>query len=64
LEQAVADFVVYYNTQRYHESLDNLTPEDVYLGRTQAVLTQREYIKQHTLQLRRIAHRQTVMQAF
>jgi transposase InsO family protein len=44
LEHALADFVVYYNTQRYHESLDNLTPEDVYLGRTQEVLTQREYI--------------------
>jgi transposase InsO family protein len=64
LEHALADFVVYYNTQRYHESLDNLTPEDVYLGRTQEVLTQREYIKQQTLQQRRNAHLQTVIQAF
>ena len=64
LEQAIADFVVYYNTQRYHESLDNLTPEDVYLGRTQAVLTQRERIKQQTLQHRRNAHLQTIVQAF
>jgi putative transposase len=64
LEQAIADFVVYYNTQRYHESLNNLTPEDVYLGRTQEVLTQREFIKQQTLQQRRNAHLQTVVQAF
>lgn len=64
LEQAVADFVVYYNTQRYHESLDNLTPEDVYFGRTQEVLTQRERIKQQTLQQRRNSHLQTVVQAF
>jgi transposase InsO family protein len=64
LEQAVADFVVYYNTQRYHESLDNLTPEAVYLGRTQEVLTQREHIKQQTLQQRRNRHLQTVVQAF
>jgi putative transposase len=64
LEQALADFVVYYNTQRYHESLDNLTPEDVYLGRTQEVLTQREFIKQQTLQQRRNAHLQTIVQAF
>jgi transposase InsO family protein len=64
LEQAVADFVVYYNTQRYHESLDNLTPEDVYLGRKEEVLTQRERIKQQTLQQRRTTHQQMVMQAF
>ena len=63
LEQAVADFVVYYTTQRYHESLDNLTPEAVFLGRTQAVLTQRDHIKQQTLQHRRAAHRPTVVQA-
>lgn len=63
LEQAIADFVVYYNTQRYHESLDNLTPEAVFLGRTQEVLTQREYIKQQTVQQRRTAHQQTIVQA-
>ena len=64
LEQAVADFVVYYNTQRYHESLDNLTPETVFLGRQVEVLTQRDRIKQQTLQQRRTAHRQTIVQAF
>lgn len=30
LERAVADFVEHYNHRRYHESLDNLTPTDVY----------------------------------
>ena len=64
LDRAVADFVVYYNTQRYHESLDNLTPEDVYLGRKEEVLTQREFIKHQTLQQRRATHQQVVMQAF
>jgi hypothetical protein len=64
LEQAVADFVVYYNTQRYHESLDNLTPETVFLGRTQEVFTQRERIKHQTLQQRHTIHQPAVMQAF
>jgi transposase InsO family protein len=53
LEQAIADFVAYYNHARYHESLDNVTPADVFFGRQQEVLTQRELIKQQTLQQRR-----------
>lgn len=53
LEQAVADFVAYYNTERYHEALDNLTPADVYFGRPEEVLTRREMIKQQTLLERR-----------
>ena len=53
LEQTIADFVAYYNTIRYHESLDNLTPADVYFGRQEEVLTQRNTVKQHTLQERR-----------
>ena len=56
LEQAIADFVAYYNHERYHESLGNVTPADVYFGRQQEVLTQREIIKQQTLQQRRRQH--------
>ena len=53
LKQAIADFVCYYNTQRYHESLDNVTPTDVYFDRQQTILTQRQLVKQQTLSLRR-----------
>ena len=42
LEQSIEEFVRYYNNCRYHESLDNLTPADVYFGRGQASLERRE----------------------
>lgn len=64
LEQAIADFVVYYNTQRYHESLDNVTPADVFFGRHQEVLSKRAIIKQQTLQQRLQQHLQMTVQAF
>ena len=53
LEYAIANFVRYYNEQRYHEALDNVTPADMYFGRYTAVMTQRERIKQYTFQHRR-----------
>ncbi len=33
IEAALRDFVAYYNKERYRESLDNLTPADIYFGR-------------------------------
>lgn len=56
LEARVAAFVDYYNHERYHESLDNLTPADVYFGRGQAILEHRARIKQETIALRRQLH--------
>jgi putative transposase len=53
LEQAIAAFVQHYNHQRYHEALDNLTPADVYFGRDNQIVIQREVIKRHTFALRR-----------
>jgi hypothetical protein len=57
LEQSVGEFVAYYNHQRYHESLSNLTPADVYFGRGQAILEERRRIKEKTIQSRRLQHR-------
>ena len=57
LETQIGAFVEHYNHQRYHESLNNLTPADVYFGRDQAILLQRERIKQKTIKTRRLQHR-------
>ena len=43
------EFVEYYNNERYHESLQNLTPSDVYFGRGQEILEQRHLIKLRTM---------------
>ncbi|WP_227272576.1 integrase core domain-containing protein, partial [Roseobacter weihaiensis] len=40
-EQAIDDFVDHYNHRRYHESLGNLTPADVYFGRSEGILKER-----------------------
>lgn len=56
LEQRIGEFVDYYNHERYHESLNNLTPADVYYGRGQQVLDRREQIKLNTLAMRRKMH--------
>jgi len=53
LKARIGEFITYYNTQRYHESLNNLTPEDVYTGRRQTVLNRRMKIKQRTIAERR-----------
>src|SRR5258707_14948048 len=60
LEQSIEEFVKYYNNCRYHESLDNLTPADVYFGRGQAILKRREKIKRKTIEQRRRLHQQAI----
>ncbi len=56
LEAQVQAFVEHYNHARAHESLDNLTPADVYFGRGPAILLERERIKRQTLADRRLRH--------
>jgi hypothetical protein len=57
LEAEIDAFVADYNHLRYHESIGNLTPADVYFGRGQTILMQREGIKRQTIQNRRLLHR-------
>jgi hypothetical protein len=57
LEAQIAAFVDDYNHRRYHESIGNLTPADVYRGRGPTVLAERERIKRQTIANRRLQHR-------
>ncbi len=56
LEAQIDTFVGHYNHRRYHESLKNLTPADVYFGRGQTILLKRERIKRKTFEQRRLQH--------
>jgi hypothetical protein len=58
LNDAIEHFFHYCNHQRYQESLNNLTPADVYYGRGDAILKERERIKQMTLERRRMRYLQ------
>ncbi len=51
LEAQIDAFVAHYNHSRYHESLGNLTPADVYFGRGQTILLERDKTKRRTMKL-------------
>ncbi|WP_341365916.1 IS3 family transposase [Yoonia sp. BS5-3] len=59
LRQQIDAFVDHYNHRRYHEGLQNLTPADVYFGRGETILKQRERIKRKTIETRRLLHRKS-----
>jgi transposase InsO family protein len=56
LEAAIAAFIDHYNHHRYHESIGNLNPADVYFGCGETILAERRRIKQQTIQNRRLNH--------
>ena len=56
LEMQVGAFVDHYNHRRYHESLGNLAPANVYFRRDKAIISRRERIKKRTIEQRRLAH--------
>ena len=59
LRQAITQFVDYYNRERYHEALHNVTPDDVYHGRREAILARRNQLRVRTMVARRQHYRQT-----
>ncbi len=56
LEASISVVVERYNHHRYHESLGNLKPDEVYFGRDRAIIERRRKIKKQTFEKRRLAH--------
>lgn len=61
LKRAIEKFVEHYNHHRYHESIHNLTPAQVYFNLGAGVLEKRKRIKALTLARRKRLHRKAVM---
>jgi len=53
LQGAIERFVNYYNHERYHEALSNVTRASVYYGRKEDILTRRKEAKRRTLRARK-----------
>jgi transposase InsO family protein/transposase-like protein len=56
LIDAIRSYVNFYNYFRYHESLDNVTPADVYFGRKEKILERRKKAKRQTMLQRRLMY--------
>jgi transposase InsO family protein len=53
LKVEVDKFINFYNKDRYHESLGNVTPDDVFYGRREKIIKEREEKRRRTIMRRK-----------
>jgi len=61
LKLQIENFVEYYNNERYHESLENCTPADVYTGQNVRIINERQRIKERTMKLRKRNYKKAIV---
>jgi putative transposase len=54
LKNEIQKFITHYNSTRYHESLGNVTPDDVYYGRRDTIVNKRKEMKNITMEKRKL----------
>jgi putative transposase len=57
LEAQISPFIERHNHHRYHESFDNVTPADAYIGRASDILAERNRIEWRTNEQQRLQQR-------
>jgi len=58
-DRALEEFRNWYNYEHYHKGIGNLHPADVYYGRAEAILKQRQLLKEQTKKARKQANLKT-----
>ena len=58
-QEKAVDGLKYYNEKIFHESLDNLTPRDIYLGQGEKIKKTRDLIKKNSIN-KRIFNNKTI----
>jgi putative transposase len=63
LTERIREWVDYYNHERYHEAIDNVTPADKYQSRDRMVLERGEKGRRDTMRMRRELYRLATLES-